>query len=77
MGDIIDINRASKPDAENVFIDGDGVSWFKFTCTYVDNRGAEMGFTIWALDHSDADIRINTIKQSAKVDGQLYATIKT
>lgn len=62
------------PDPEHVYRDGMGVKWFEFTCSFsVD--GKEFGFHLWALDRADCERRLDALKQTAEVDGQLYAIV--
>lgn len=66
------------PDAEFVVWDERGVKWFKFTCQYTDaysDGQDEFSFEIWALDAEDADRRMTLIRQTGKVDGQLFHEI--
>ena len=62
------------PDAEFVVRDEKGVKWFKFTCSYKDGVD-DLGFEIWALDAEDAQRRMTLIRQTGKVDGQLFHEI--
>lgn len=79
MGLITDINKYRKnrnlPDAEFVFVDANGVTWYRFTAIYTDNKGSEMSFGFWALNHDDAKERLNAIKNNAFIFGQVYAEI--
>lgn len=82
MTDITDLNgerdKRHGPDQEHVAVivkDGRAEKWFEFTCAFACD-GAEYSFTIWALDFADADRRLDALKASAKVDGQLYRTIQ-
>jgi len=64
-------DRKHGPDAEFVYRDERGCSWFKFTCSYRDGED-EFCFEIWALNVADAERRLRAICQTAKVDGQLF-----
>jgi hypothetical protein len=77
MSDIIDFTKEHDkrhgPDSEHVYIDGAGVKWFKFSCTY--KSLTDMSFYIWATSFEDAEDRLEKIKNTAVVDGQVYAEI--
>ena len=79
MPKITDINEYRKkresPAPQYVYVDEDGVTWYQFGCSYIDDRGAEMTFGIWALDAEDAERRMTTIKRGATVYGQIYESV--
>lgn len=79
MPDIIDFrdehDKRHGPDPEHVVCDEHGVKWFEFACSYVDYEGCHVGFRILAKDQTDADRRIEALRKSARVDGQVYATV--
>lgn len=69
-------DRKHGPDPAHVFVDARGVKWFEFTCSYRDAGGEEFSFSIWAADDADAERRLQQLRQSAKVDGQIHATMR-
>lgn len=77
-GDIVDFAAARDrrlnppPDPEHVFTDEHGQQWFEFLCAYADADG-EFSFTIWAKDFEDAERRMNVLRQTAVVSGQIYS----
>ena len=81
MPDVIDFQsehaKRHGPDPENVtlvFEDGKAVKWFKFDCSFAD-AASEYVFSIWARDHADAERRVELIKASAKLIGQVHSTV--
>lgn len=78
VSDVIDLNaarerlRGDQPDAEHVAVDAHGVRWYRFTCRYVDGD-SEHGFDIWATSHEDAARRMEALRATARVDGQVHA----
>lgn len=80
MAEILDMQswRDGPPDAEHVARvarEGKLETWFEFTCSYVAADGSEYGFTIWAMNHAHAERLLADLRQTAKVRGQLYATV--
>jgi len=62
------------PDAEQCFVDHNGVEWFKFLCEYAHD-GDEWSFEIWAMHREDAAARLLSMAATAKVTGQVFAKI--
>jgi hypothetical protein len=62
------------PDAAHVYVDGMGVKWFEFTCSYKDGD-KEFGFTLWATDFADAERRMVCLRETGRIDGQLHTTV--
>lgn len=62
------------PSSSHRFLDENGVEWFKFMLQY--SFGESMWvFEIWAQDLADAEMRLNAIRETATVDGQIYETV--
>lgn len=86
MGDVIDIfSRRSNvhsvqqdaPGADHIYVEAVGgkpVVWMQFSCEF-EVDGERFGFTIWAENHNDAERRMNKLRSSARVLGQLYSVI--
>lgn len=78
MTNVIDPNSKrpkDAPDARHVMaVDASGI-WCEYSCSYTDHKGVEMCFTIWANGIEDAERRVMAMRESAKIDGQLYTTI--
>lgn len=77
MADVIEFPKPAEPmpDAEHVCIvveNGQPIKWFEFTCTFSDGE-TEYSFRLWARDFADAERRLNELRATARVDGQLYA----
>lgn len=75
---LIDLSAARErrdgPDPEFVWIDGRGQKWFAFAFGYeVDGR--EFGFQIWALNHADAERRLEAIRATGRVAGKVFAEV--
>jgi len=71
-----DINEyRERPDAANAFMDGDGVQWYKYTCSYNDSENREFAFSLWAKSIVDAELRMDLIADNGKVDGQLILEV--
>lgn len=63
-----------RPDAPHRYIDEEGVEWFQF-CVDFEFDGSGWGFEIWAKDFADAEARVASLRENAKLGGQLYASI--
>ena len=79
MADVIDFPKPEpdKPEAEFACIiptDGKPVKWFTYSVTFMDGE-KEYSFHIWATDFADAERRVQCLRESAKLGGQLYAAI--
>ena len=74
MADVISLKAARAkrdgPDAEHVQVI-DGVSWYRFTCSF-DFDGREFCLDIWARDLDDARARMTALRDTGRVDGQVY-----
>ena len=69
--------RRNGPDADQVCVivkDGKPEKWFKFDISFgID--GTRFSFHIWALDWADAQRRVQAIKSTATLDGQIMSEI--
>ena len=54
--------------------DGKPVKWFKFYCSFQCEDG-EFAFSIWALNQADAERRMEQLRKTAKVEGQIYTSV--
>jgi hypothetical protein len=72
---VVQFPDKNAPDSDHVFVDDQGETWYRFTCSYVDYRRARMVFDIWALSQADAENRMEYLKSNAVVDGQVYQTV--
>lgn len=73
-----DINEYRKrnldrPDEDQIFVDDEGMAWFEYTASYIDHRGKEMVFHLWAISHNDAVARLKQIGESGKINGQVFS----
>lgn len=68
------LERRDGPDVEHVWRDGSGVKWFRFAFSY-DFEGREFVVEVWARDRGDADARLEALRATGRVDGQVYATV--
>lgn len=69
--------KPDQPDAEHTCIiakDGAPEKWFKFSVAF-DDGGSEFTFTIWATSHEEAARRVQCIRETARVEGQVFAEI--
>jgi hypothetical protein len=67
-----------KPDDDCVSIiatDDKPVKWFKYSVSFDAPDGSRYAFNIWAMSRDDADARVEAIRASAKLDGQVFAQI--
>jgi len=72
--DIIDISaereKKNGPDIKHVYIDASGVKWFEYACEF--NFGnKEYAFNLWATSIDDCEERLDAIKKSGAVSGQI------
>lgn len=71
---IIDLNEELKKrngaDSEHVYVDADGVKWFKYLCDYEHNK-KKLSFFIWATSLDDADDKLYAIIDSGEIVGQV------
>lgn len=76
MSDVIDLTaerqRREAPDTRFVTKDRWGRPMFAFACSF-DHAGSELTVRIWAYDHADAEARVASLRDTLRVDGQLYA----
>lgn len=68
--------KLNAPDADQVYVDADGVSWFKFGIEYTDGRGKTMTSDLWALSLDDAHDRLALLKDNGRVYGQIVSEIQ-
>lgn len=79
MSDVIDFSaehdKRHGPDPEHVYLDPmTGKKWFKFMLDYKDGD-KDFGLHIWATDLGDAERRLGLIRETGRIEGQLYGTI--
>lgn len=63
------------PSSKFVTRDRNGDVMFAYTVSY-EFEGRDYSFTIWAHDQDDAENRLNHIRRTGNVDGQVYETKK-
>jgi hypothetical protein len=66
-----------QPDAEHTCIivkDGKPEKWLEFSGAF-DDGGSEFAFEIWATSKEDAERRVQCIRQSARLGGQIFGTV--
>jgi len=61
-----------KPDSEHAIRLKDG-KWFKFSASY-KNDDRQYVIHFWAKDMADAEEHIKGIRETLKLDGQVYVT---
>lgn len=78
MPDVIDLNErrnaAERPDPEFVRKDDFGREMFCFALSY-DLGDRQFGTNIWAYDLNDAEAKVAAMRESLRLDGQLYSSI--
>ncbi len=78
MADIIDLTEKREnrqaPGTEHVKVDDFGRPMFAFLLEY-QMDGEEWGATIWAYDAEDAERRVNGMRETLTLSGQIYSTI--
>ena len=67
-------NKREEPAPENVLVDDFGRKLYRFLCSY-DLGPERYIFHLWAYDLEDADKKIQAIKESGQVDGQVFHTV--
>lgn len=78
MSDIIDLNErrnaAERPDPEFIRKDDFGREMFSFALSY--NMGdATFGINLWAYDLADAEAKVAAMRESLRIDGQVYCVV--
>lgn len=78
MAEIIDFSAAYEsvngPDKEFIWRDDRGVYWYMFTASY--RLGSEdWTLQFWAKDMHDAKSRLEAIKTTGIVDGQIHSRV--
>ena len=78
MTDIVDLSqyRAAReqPDADCVRHDEYGRPLYLFSYEFGHADGKIYSFNFWAYDLGDAEAKLASIKSSARIVGQIYAT---
>ncbi len=78
MSDIVDLNQRraalEQPDANCVKHDEYGRPLYLFAYDFDHADGATYGFDFWAYDRADAEAKLSSIRASARIVGQLFAT---
>lgn len=77
MADFVEAKNA--PDAEHVLViveDGKMAKWFRFGAEFTSSDGKSYGFDIWATGSDHAEEQVRAIKRSARIVGQILATVE-
>ena len=78
MNDIVDLNaersKREQPDPQFVGTDEYGRKIYVFLLSY-EMDGKLWSTQVWAYDTADAEARVAAMRQSLKVDGQLFDAI--
>ncbi len=78
MTDIIDINaernKREQPDSRFVRRDNYGRPLYCFLLSYMVDE-SRFSTQVWAYDFADAEARVAAMRNSLKVDGQLFKEI--
>lgn len=73
MGDIVNLSderdKREAPDDEHVTL-VDGQNWYRFGATYKAD-GKEFSITFWAKDMQDASLKVEAIKETLTLMGQI------
>jgi hypothetical protein len=76
MTNIINLDQFRRdqdsPDPDCVTEDQEGNPMYAFLLDF-EHDGGNFGMRIWAYDYADAERRVESIKQSLAVRGQLFA----
>jgi hypothetical protein len=76
---IIDLSaergRRDAPDSEHIRRDDFGRPMYRFTCSY-DMCDGRWCLDLWAYNREDADARMNAIRRSGRVDGQVLTSAR-
>ena len=77
--DIIDLsaerNRRAAPDPEHVKRDDFGREMYQFLLSY-DFDGGQWGTRLWAYSLDDAQAKVEAMRGSLRVDGQLFSEVR-
>ena len=71
------IDQMNGPDPEHVVIiaeNGCPVKWFEYSYSFMDGE-KEYSFNVWARDYDDALRRVDLIKRTVKLNGQVLQRI--
>ncbi|MEG9884149.1 MAG: hypothetical protein V6Z86_05950 [Hyphomicrobiales bacterium] len=69
------VSRPPKtPDLEHIAQSPSGETYYRFSVTY-DHEGTECCVDVWAMSFADAQRRLESLKRTARLDGQIYRTI--
>ncbi len=66
-------DKLNGPDADLVYMDDDGVLWYKYGVEYKDQRGKTMTFHLWAQSFDDAKARLQLLGENGWVYGQIIS----
>lgn len=72
MDNVINISDYRSKDDDLVSIyDEHGNKCYVFLCSFKDDQGNKVGFDIIAKDMQDAESKLEALKKTAIIDGQL------
>lgn len=78
MADVVDLgaerNRREAPDVEHVRHDDFGRTLFCYLLSY-DFADSQWSAQVWAYSMDDAEKRVEAMRESLRLDGQLYSMI--
>jgi hypothetical protein len=79
MSEIIDLgaerNARSRPDSDHIRRDDFGREMFEYILGYDMDGSSWGGVTIWAYSTEDAESRVHAMRESLRLDGQIFAII--
>lgn len=67
-------NKRAEPDPEFVMQDDYGRKLYTFLLSY-EMDGKQWSTQVWAYDFADAEARVAAMRESLKVDGQLFGQV--
>lgn len=78
MTDIVDLNErrnaAEKPDPEFIRKDEYGRPLYCFVLSF-DMADRQYGTDLWAYDMADAEAKVAAMRESLRVDGQMFSVV--
>lgn len=60
------------PTPDQVHVDDAGTGWARYVIEYTDDNGRQFTMHLWAQDSADAVQRLDAVRRSGRVLGQVY-----
>ncbi len=73
---IIQFPDVNKPDPDCIGENGKGETIYPFQVTYTIDADRQFTFDVWGTSFEDADRKLQELKESAEVTGQIFSAEK-